>query len=367
MNREPVSAFYASANVQSPIVRLVKTFALLIGATFLCACGSGSSGGETDRPSPAAAQEWFTDEAKATGLDFVHFNGMSGGLYMAEIIGPGVALFDYDNDGDLDVYFTQGRMLGDEPLSAASFPPRGTRPLRGRLFRNDLAVGADGSRTLRFADVTESSGIDATAYGMGAAVGDVNNDGCPDLYLTNFGANQLFRNNCDGTFTDVSRETGTGDAGWAVSAAFVDYDRDGWLDLYVGNYVEWEIKTDKPCTGLTGRRDYCTPKVYVPQPDRLYHNRRNGTFEDVTAKALTGGRWGPALGVVTADFDALALLTVVLAGDGRLLELLRQEALVPLGSRIRTRLVTDAATREELLELLRHALAKAGNASLMTA
>ena len=122
----------------------------------------------------------------------------------------------------------------------------------GRLFRNDLRVEADGTRSVRFTDVTEGSGIDAPGYGMGVAAGDVTNDGCTDLYLTNLGANRLFRNNCDGTFTDVSASSGAEGGGWSVSAAFLDYDRDGRLDLYVGNYVQYGIETDRPCTGLSG-------------------------------------------------------------------------------------------------------------------
>src|SRR5204863_9500952 len=161
------------------------------------------------------------------------------------------------------------------------------------------------------------SGIDAHAYGMGVATGDFNNDGCVDLYLTNVGQNQLFRNNCDGTFTDVSVQSGANFSGWSVSAAFVDYDRDGRLDLYVGNYVQWDVKADQKCTGLTGRRDYCTPAVYRPQGDRLYRNNRNGTFTDVTATALKGGPFGPALGVVTADFNNDGWMDIYVANDGR--------------------------------------------------
>ena len=174
-------------------------------------------------------------------------------------------------------------------------------PLTGRLFRNDLEIRPDGTRTLHFTDVTDRSGIDARGYGMGVATGDIDNDGCVDLYLTYFGPNRLFRNNCDGTFTDVSKPSGTTDSGWSVSASFVDYDRDGWLDLYVAHYVQYDLAADRPCTGLTGRRDYCTPKVYQPQSDRLFHNQRNGTFLDVTNTALAGASFGPGLGVVSAD------------------------------------------------------------------
>jgi hypothetical protein len=143
-----------------------------------------------------------------------------------------------------------------------------------------------------------------------------NTVGTVDLYLTNFGANRLYRNNCDGTFTDVSSASGVSDPGWSVSAAFVDYDRDGWLDLYVGHYVEYSIANDQRCTGLTGRRDYCTPAVYTARTDRLFHNERNGTFKDVTGTALPGGPFGPALGVSTADFNGDGWPDIYVANDG---------------------------------------------------
>jgi enediyne biosynthesis protein E4 len=271
----------------------------------------GSSG-----PHPGDS-DWFVDRATDTGLRFSYFNGMAGDFYFPEMLPAGVALVDYDNDGDLDVYFVQGQMLGDaKTVSQATIQPA-SMPLKGRLFRNDLQVNPDGTRTLHFTDVTEQSGIDAPGYGMGVAAADFNNDGCVDLYATNFGRNQLFRNNCDGTFTDVSKESGTDFSGWSVSAAFLDYDRDGWLDLYVGNYVDWDIQTDQKCTGLTGKRDYCTPAVYRPQRDRLFHSNRNGTFTDVTTTALPGGPFGPALGVATADFDNDGWLDIYVANDGR--------------------------------------------------
>jgi enediyne biosynthesis protein E4 len=295
-------------------------------ALLLAGChqaGSTSGAGDASGSSRSESAEepggngWFVDQAKAAGLDFWYFNGMSGRFYFPEMLGGGVALFDYDNDGDLDIYFAQGQMLGaDRTLSDATIPPHAL-PVRGRLYRNDTTRGADGTAVLRFTDVTSQSGIDARDYGMGVAAGDFNNDGCIDLYLTNFGPNRLYRNNCDGTFTDVSQASGVADPGWAVSAAFVDYDRDGWLDLYVGNYVQYDLRTDKPCTGLAGRRDYCTPAVYTPQADRLYHNERNGTFKDVTATALVGGPFGPALGVSTADFNGDGWPDIYVANDGK--------------------------------------------------
>jgi hypothetical protein len=209
-------------------------------------------------------------------------------------------------------------MLGvAKTLSQALFPPRGPLPLKGRLYRNDLKVHEDGTRTLHFTDVTEQSGINASGYGMGVATGDFNNDGCVDLYLTNFGTNQLFRNNCDGTFTDVSRQSGTDDSGWSVSAAFLDYDRDGWLDLYVGHYVHYGIGTDAKCPVLTGGLDYCPPQAYRAQQSRLYHNNRDGTFTDVTAAAGMAGEFGPVLGVSTADFNGDGWIDIFVANDGQ--------------------------------------------------
>jgi enediyne biosynthesis protein E4 len=260
----------------------------------------------------ARDEEWFVDRAAAAGIDFTHFNGMSGQFYQPEMMGPGVAMFDYDNDGDLDVYLVQGGQLGTgQPLLA---PPKG--PLTDRLYRNDLVVHADGTRTLHFTDVTELSGLKLRGYGMGVATGDVDNDGWVDLYLTGFGRNQLFRNNGDGTFSDISSRSGVSDpSSWSVSASFVDIDRDGWLDLFVGNYLNYTLQSHTPCFNPSGPPDYCPPGVYRARLSRLYRNRGDGTFADVTAAAGLEREFGPALGVATADFNGDHWIDIFVAND----------------------------------------------------
>ena len=293
-------------------VTILAAFATIAGVVFGCS----SENEQTNPPAStrhATETDWFTDVAADVGLGFVHYNGASGHFYYPEILGPGVALFDYDNDGDLDVYIAQGRALGPD----APAPPARALPLRGRLYRNDLRVNADGTSTLHFTDVTDQSGINATGYGLGVAVGDIDNDGWPDLYLMNFGDNQMFHNNCDGTFTDVTKESGTSNhPDFGVSAAFLDYDRDGWLDLYVGNNVRYSLGDRTACPNTAGAPDYCPPQIYGGRPDRLYRNTGRGTFVDVTAKALSHAKFGPALGVSTADFNGDGWVDIFVANDG---------------------------------------------------
>jgi hypothetical protein len=306
------------AGLRPPIYSVIVLLAL--GPLGCAGDGSRAESSPNQRHTGGAAAEveWFTDRAEALGLDFVHFNGATGRFYYPEILAPGVALFDYDNDGDLDVYVVQGRMLGPaQDPRAALIPPHGSKALTGRLFRNDLQVHADGTRDLHFTDVTEQSGIDANQYGLGVATADVDNDGWVDLLLMNFGTVQLFHNNGDGRFTDVSRRSGIqGEPGVAVSAAFLDYDRDGWLDLYVGYNVNYVVDNEQQCPNQAGARDYCPPQIYGGRPDRLYRNRGNGTFVDVSARALAGGKFGPALGVATADYNGDGWMDIYVANDG---------------------------------------------------
>ncbi len=253
----------------------------------------------------------FVDRAAESGLDFVHFNGMSGELYFLETMGSGGALVDYDNDGDLDVYLVQGAMLGPgKTLADAIVPPVGPTPPSDRLFRNDSEGGE-----LVFVDVTERSGIEATGYGMGVAAGDYDADGWVDLYLTNFGSNQLLRNRGDGTFEDTTMRAGVDDVRWTVPAAFVDYDRDGLLDLFLANYVDFTFSRRVHCSLPTGAPDYCAPLSYRPVPDRLLRNRGDGTFEDATRRSGIDSAFGNGLGVVTADFDGDGWIDVYVAND----------------------------------------------------
>jgi len=252
-----------------------------------------------------------------SGLDFVHFAGISGELYIAEMMGPGAALLDYDRDGDLDLLVVQGRMLKPgATLAQSRIPWRGKEPPACKLYRNDLAVGADGSRHLRFTDVTRQSGIRCSGYGMGVAVGDYDNDGRVDVYLANLGCNQLLHNDGDGSFSTVTGSVATAAALWSTSAAFLDYDRDGWLDLYVANYVDFTPEHNRRCYAKSSAPDYCGPDSYSALPDQLFHNRGDGSFEDVSLKAGIATNRGAALGVVSDDLDGDGWVDLYVANDG---------------------------------------------------
>ena len=262
-------------------------------------------------PTQAKRAPWpFADVTEAVGIRFVHSNGMTGQYYFAEVIGPGIAILDYDNDGRPDILVLQGTALGvpdDKPADCSA-----------RLYHNDLVVNADGTRTLKFTDVTEKSKLCSHGYGMGIAVGDFDNDGFVDVFITHFAApNQLFHNNGDGTFTDVTAKAGVaGDGHWGASATFFDYDRDGWLDLYVTNYVDYTIAGNKECHNYTSARDYCAPTAFPPVPGILYHNRGDGTFENVSAKSGITAAFGNGLGVVAADLNRDGWPDLYIANDG---------------------------------------------------
>ena len=275
-----------------------RALVLAMLAAALGGCAGDDSGGRSSPPAaPADPNAWLQDVAKASGLDFTHVSGHRERPYFPEIMGGGGALFDMDGDGDLDAYLVQSGSLY-EPGSEAA---------RNRLFRNR----GDGT----FEDVTDGSGADDRGYGMGVAVGDHDDDGDPDLYVTNYGPNVLLRNDGDGRFTDVTDAAGVGDDGWGVSAAFVDLDADGDLDLFLVNYVVWSMETELDCKNSLGELDYCLPTNYqAPGRDTLYRND-GGTFVDASESAGLGAAFGYGLGTVCTDFDGDGLPDIFVAND----------------------------------------------------
>ena len=251
----------------------------------------------------------LVDRAAEAGLHFVHDHGGTGRYYYVEIMTGGGGLFDFDNDGDLDLYAVQGQELHYPPETS---PP--TKSLRDHLYRNEGTEGAAADGVPRFVEVGEELGLEATGYGMGVATGDYDNDGWTDLYVTQFGTNLLLRNVEGQRFEDVTQTAGVGAGGMSTSAAFVDIDRDGFLDLYVTNYLRYTLATDKICTDMVGLQEYCGPQSYEGARDRLFRNRGNGTFEDIT-EAAGIDRDGPGLGVVTGDFDGDGWMDLYVAND----------------------------------------------------
>ena len=239
----------------------------------------------------------FNDVTAAAGIHFKHTSGAFGKKYLPETLGAGVAFLDADGDGWQDILFVNGR----------HWPGQSGAPSYPALYHNN------GNGT--FSDVTRASGLAVEIYGMGVSVGDYDNDGDSDIYITALGPNHLFRNNGGGKFEDVTTRAGVGDPGFSTSAVWFDYDRDGKLDLFVGNYVEWTAEKDLFCT-LNGKtKSYCTPESYKGQSPTLYHNRGDGTFEDVTRKA---GVYDPAaktLGLALIDYDNDGLIDVFAAND----------------------------------------------------
>jgi hypothetical protein len=263
-----------------------------------CAVMLAELGGAFSEESPTFR---FTDWTADSGLDFLHVTGASGEKYMIETMGAGAVFFDYDGDGDSDLYLVNGGVLpGFES----------TKPVRGALYRND------GSG--RFSDVTLASGLDFEGYGMGAASADYDNDGDADLYVTEFGPNRLFRNNGDGTFTEVAEAAGVVNSLWSVSASWSDLDGDGNLDLYVANYLNFGFDNNPDCSQRKGEkvlRSYCLPDAFQGLPDALYRNRGDGTFEDVSRQAGVALGHGKGLGVVAFDYDRDGLTDLYVAND----------------------------------------------------
>lgn len=254
----------------------------------------------------------FEDHINKSGIDFVHFNGMSGKFYFHEMMGAGAALFDYDNDGDLDIYFGQGNPIDNLPKNEYTFSLYYKSPIGDKLYRNDST-----KNKIKFTDVTKQSKIKAYGYAMGVTTGDIDNDGDIDLYLSNYGQNQLWLNNGDGTFKDITSISHTDDPNWSITASFFDYDKDGFLDLYVVNYVDYNINTPIKCKSYDGALDYCSPQAFSASSDSLFHNNGNGTFTNISAKSGINMTKQPGLGVVSADFNNDGWPDLYVANDGK--------------------------------------------------
>jgi hypothetical protein len=241
------------------------------------------------------------------GVDFVLRNSPTPRKYLIETMPGGVALLDYNNDGLLDIFLVNGGHVRDITGSSISFDRRNPA-YWNRLYRQN----PDGT----FTDVTEHAGLASAGdsnYGMGVAVGDYDNDGFPDIYVTNFGKNILYHNNGDGTFTDVTAMAGVAAGGWSASAGFFDYDNDGRLDLFVTRYLDWNMEKSKTCG--SERPTYCPPGEFPAITNILYHNRGDGTFEDVSLSSGIGAKKGHGLGVAFADYDGDGFTDIFVAND----------------------------------------------------
>ncbi|MEM1179024.1 MAG: CRTAC1 family protein [Acidobacteriota bacterium] len=308
----------------------VAPMALGLAALLALGCGGSGGSGDTTDSGPVAAASGsaqaeapagdasdkpiFLERAAELGIDFRHWNGMTGDFVYAELMGSGVALFDYDNDGDLDVFTNQGHLLGKDKTPEDAFFPPPEGPSIDRLFRNEMTPGEPES--LRFTDVTEAAGLRLDGYSMGVATGDIDNDGDIDLYVTEWeGGNRLLRNNGDGTFDDITATAGTADPRWTVAAAFFDADADGLLDLYVGNYLNFSLELNQVCVNEIGLREYCGPIAFKPVPDAFFRNRGDGRFEDATGDFNFLQPAAPVLGVVVGDWNVDGRPDLYLAND----------------------------------------------------
>lgn len=256
--------------------------------TLLVTPALGRSQGGTNPAKPMSSQVHVRDVADAAGVHFVHQQSPTSEKYYVESVPGGLAVFDYNGDGRPDIFFTNG--------AATPSLQKSTNAYANRLFRNDGGM--------RFTDMTDAAGVRGVGYAMGAATGDYDNDGHVDLFVAGVRANQLLRNRGDGRFEDVTARSGIASGNWAVGGAWFDYDNDGRLDLLVVQYVQWTPESNRYC-GDQGRgmRIYCHPRFFQGLPDRLYRNRGDGTFEDVSARAGLLAHVGKGMSAAVADYD----------------------------------------------------------------
>jgi len=255
-------------------------------------------------PAPSSVES-FVDVTQRLGINFQYHASHTSRKYLLETMGAGVALFDCDNDGRLDIYLVNGAPLGD-PTPKGTIPQKTGPQYWNRLYHQK----ADGT----FEDVTEKAGLQGAGYGMGVAVGDYDNDGFEDLYVTAYGGNKLYHNNGNGTFTDVTEKAGVAGGGWSTSAAWVDLDGDGFLDLVVLRYVDWDFDDVWCGEHKEGYRAYCHPDYFKPVAPLVYHNNKNGTFTEIAQKVGLS-KLGKGLGVAIADYDRDGYIDLFVAND----------------------------------------------------
>lgn len=272
----------------------------LMGSSVALGAGAARGFSIPSLVTPDGGTPLFTEvPALKSGITWTHTAGLSPQMYLPETVGAGCAFFDYDNDGWMDIY-----LVNSGPCDF--YTP--DKPLRNALYKNNR----DGT----FTDVTLKAGVMGSAYGMGAAVGDYNRDGLPDLYVTQYPCSILYRNNGDGTFTDVTKEAGLNAPGWATSAVWFDYDNDGKLDLFVCRFADFSKQKNVICGGpAQADRYYCKPNVFAPMPSWLFHNNGDGTFTDVSRETGIGGSLGKAWGVVAADIDGNGWVDLFVGND----------------------------------------------------
>jgi enediyne biosynthesis protein E4 len=264
--------------------------------------------GQALRSSDTTVPGKFVDVTSSSGIDFHYQASHTSKKYLPETMGAGVALFDYDNDGRLDIFLVNGAPISD-PTPAGAVPQKTGPQYWNRLYHQNQ----DG----RFEDVTEKAGLQGVGYGMGVAVGDYDNDGYEDLYVTAYGGNKLYHNNGNGTFTDVTEKAGVGGSGWSTSAAWVDLDNDGLLDLVVLRYLDWDFHDIWCGERKEGYRSYCHPDVYQAVTPLVYHNDGNGHFTEVSQK-LGISKPGKGLGIALADYDHDGKIDLAVANDSML-------------------------------------------------
>ncbi len=257
--------------------------------------------------SPLAALPRFADVTDRSRVQYKTNSSPTREKYLIESMVGGVALFDFDGDGWLDIYFVNGAKLED-PMPAGREPDKSDPQFWNRLYRNNR----DGT----FTDVTKQAGVQGRFYGMGVAIGDFDNDGRPDIYVTNLGRNILYHNNGDGTFTDITEKAGVAGGGWSTGACWVDFDRDGRLDLIVSRYVEWDFSKNVWCGDRRdGYRAYCHPDQFKPVTHLVYRNNGDGTFTDVSKRSGIANSPGKGLGVAFNDFDRDGWPDILIAND----------------------------------------------------